>query len=425
LLHSDWKKDLSPYDFKPDYTAGYGGNGFVVPGFLSDGGAIYQLTLRGSGGAYLNNGAGTDLCAYGPDGRRRWVLPQAQYKGIAGMGTVDDLTLTAVFYSAETLMVDADGLGLGGFCEPRQLHYLGYWIDHPNLQLFKMPDGHLHATFGSNADGRHPWFRLDNQESLKQSKQPFRLAETRAGELAAATPKPAPSASRAPSRFQVARLAKPLTIDGDLEKWRQAGVEPQIVIGPSGSFDGPGDCSALVRMAYEGQNLYFQILQFDDVPVFYQLVQGNCVELAINGAGDGGFQFVVYKNAEGNDIVWRNRFFSQLPQIEFDPSHAPRVVKVLPSAEAVTERAALEQLYGTDLSKAKVVVTEFKLPIDKQTYAGSENDIVELGPGKSFWIGFFIDDNDLPYTDVQQLISWPATFGVFSAKEEGAVAVCE
>ena len=52
-------------------------------------------------------------------------------------------------------------------------------------------------------------------------------------------------------------------------------------------------------------------------------------------------------------------------------------------------------------------------------------DVVELGPGKSFWIGFFIDDNDHPFTDVQELIAWPATFGMFSPKEEGAVAVCE
>jgi hypothetical protein len=288
-----------------------------------------------------------------------------------------------------------------------------------------MPDNHIHATYGDNSSGRHPWYRLDNQESLKRTKQPFRLAAESASEVAALEFKPTPPASVPPRQLKIAGLAQPLTIDGDLEKWRKAGVPPQIVVRPSGGFDGPGDCSAIIRMAYEGQNLYFQILQFDDVPMFYQMIYEDNVELAINGAGDGGFQFVVYKDADGQDIIWRNRFFAGLPQVKLDPTHAPRVIKVLPDAKAVPERETLEALYGVDLSQAKVIVTEFKLPIDNVTYAGSEKDIVSLGPGKSFWIGFFIDDNDSPYTDKQELSSWPATFGVFSAKEEGAKVTCE
>ncbi len=417
----DWKKELSPYDFKPDGTSF-----FVVTGTLADGGCVVQSGWRGSGGTGLSNGAGTDLAGYGPDGRRRWVHQLAQHKGIGGMGTADDITLTAVFYSGETIVVDGDGLALGGFCEARQLHYCGYWIDHPNMRLFKMPDGKLHATIGSNADGRHLWCRLDNQESLKKSKQPFRVADDRAKELAALEWKPMPPvASAAQPQIRIPRLAQPMPIDGDLEKWRKAGVQPQIIIGPSGAFDGPGDCSAIIRMAYEGQNLYFQVLQFDDVPLFYQMVQEDCVELALNGAFGNGYQFVVYKDVEGKDIVWRNRFFEGGSQRVIDPGHAPSIVKVLDTAEAVTERQALEGLYGVDLSKAKVVLTEFKIPIDAKTYAPKDGDVFPLGPAKSFWVGFFVDDNDHPYTDVQSLINWPATFGMFSPKEDGALAICE
>jgi hypothetical protein len=339
---------------------------------------------------------------------------------------VEDITLTAVFYSGETIVVDADGLALGGFCEARQLYFCGYWIDHPNLRLFKMPDGKLHATVGSNADGRHPWYRLDNQESLKKSKHPFRLADDRAKELAAMDWKPTPpTAAMAQPQIRIPQLKSPLPIDGDLEKWRKAGVTPQIVIGPSGGFDGPGDCSAIIRMAYEGQNLYFQVLQFDDVPMFYQMVQEDCVELALNGAFGNGYQFVVFKDAEGKDHVWRNRFFEGGSQRAIDPAHAPSIVKVLDTAEAVTERATLEGLYGVDLSKAKVVLTEFKIPIDAKTYDPKKDDVFPLGSGKSFWVGFFVDDNDNPYTDVQSLICWPATFGMFSPKEDGALAICE
>jgi len=428
VLEADWRKELSPYDFRPDFmnTEGAGGNGWVTGAKLSDGGMVIQAWLRNSGGSPGNNGAGTDLIGYAPDGRRRWVHPLARWRGIAGLGTADDITITAVHTTLELLAVDADGLGLGGFCEAPQLYYVGYWIDHPNLRLFKMPDGKLHLTYGDNASGRHPWYRLDNQHSLKKTKQPFTLAADRAAELAALEWKPVAPVTALPApEIRIPKLAQPLPIDGDLEKWRKAGITPQIVIGPGGTFKGPHDNSAIIRVAYEGQNLYCQILQFDDVPVFYELVRGQCVEFSINGASDGGLQFVVYKNPEGRDIIWRNRFFSQIKQIEFDPAHAPRVIKVLDDAKAVPERAALEALYGVDLSNAKVIVTEFKLPLDKTTYAQVENDIPLLGKGNSFWLGFFVDDNDTPYTDVQRMINWPATFGMFSPKEDGAVAVCE
>ena len=57
--------------------------------------------------------------------------------------------------------------------------------------------------------------------------------------------------------------------------------------------------------------------------------------------------------------------------------------------------------------------------------AGAEQDVFPLGPGKSFWIGFFVDDNDTPYTDVQRFLQWPATFGMFNPPEDGARVICE
>jgi hypothetical protein len=432
LFHPDWKKDLSPYDFEPDYlnTKGAGGNGIVAAGLLSDGGSVIQAWLRNSGDSPGNNGAGTDLCGYGPDARRRWVHQLAQWRGIAGLGTVDDISLTAVSSRCEFLAVDADGLGLGGFCEPPQLKYPGYWIDHPNLRLFKMPDGRLHATNGDNCSGRHPWYRLDNQESLKKIKTSFRLPEDRASVLASAEWKPASLTDRPPTpRVHVSHLAQPLPIDGDLEKWRKASVQPSIIIGPSGVMESAGDCSGIIRLAYEGQNLYLQVLQFDDVPTFHQrdlMFKQNSVELAINGAHPNGFQFIVYKNPDGQDMVHRHRFYQHsIPARKIAPEHAPRLVRVLENAEAVTERAALEQLYGEDLSTSKVIVTEFMLPMDKNVWAGAETDAVPLKSGQEFWIGFFLDDNDHLYTDHQEFSVWPATFGMFSPKEDGAIAVCE
>jgi hypothetical protein len=167
------------------------------------------------------------------------------------------------------------------------------------------------------------------------------------------------------------------------------------------------------------------VLQFDDVPTFYAMVYEDCVELAINGACGPGFQFICYKDADGTDHVWRNRFFQGGSQRFIDPQHAPRIVKVLPDARDVPERRLVETLYGEDLSESKVVLTEFKLPIDAVTFAGAEQDVFSLGPGTSFSIGFFIDDSDTPYTDVQRLLQWPATFGMFNPPEDGARAICE
>ena len=68
-------------------------------------------------------------------------------------------------------------------------------------------------------------------------------------------------------QISIPRLAAPFTIDGTLEKWRKAGIQPQILLPPG--EDGAEKGSAMIRLAYEGQNLYVQVLQFDDVPTFH------------------------------------------------------------------------------------------------------------------------------------------------------------
>jgi hypothetical protein len=78
-----------------------------------------------------------------------------------------------------------------------------------------------------------------------------------------------------------------------------------------------------------------------------------------------------------------------------------------------------------DLSACKVIVTEFKLPIDKVTYRGSEASVFPVRSGASFSLGFLICDNDVPGTDVQDLLVWPASYGTFQPKEDGALGVFE
>src|ERR1019366_4386831 len=127
------------------------------------------------------------------------------------------------------------------------------------------------------------------------------------------------------------------------------------------------------------------------------------------------------------DIIQKQRWgLKEVPeQMMLTPALAPRIVKVLDNAREVEERKMIESIYGEDMSDCKVIVYEFKLPINKQTYAGGEEAIFPLEPGKSFWLGFMIDDNEQPGSDVQNVLLWPATYATFVGKELGAIATCE
>ena len=278
------------------------------------------------------------------------------------------------------------------------MHYCGYWIDHPNLQMHRGYDGRAYVTLGDNSSGRHNWYRMSGEDQLIRKRIPCTVSTQLAATLAALPVAPAvQEMTPTQPRVSMPRLAAPFPIDGTLEKWRKAGIAPQIMLPPG--EDGAEKDSAVIRLAYEGQNLYVQVLQFDDVATFHYgeliPVMQDCVEMGINGAGDGGFQFLAYRGPDGKTGIWRNRFFSNLAK-GMDPAHTPCSVTVLPDAGKVSERAELEALWGADLSKSKVIVTEFKLPFDATTYAGAEADIPQLGPGKSFWVGFFVDDSDIP-----------------------------
>ena len=181
----------------------------------------------------------------------------------------------------------------------------------------------------------------------------------------------------------VRKLNEPLPIDGKLAKWRSAGVTPQIVMTPvtGTGIDSPKDASAVIRLAYQGQDLYVQVLRFDDVVSFHQPVAKShlqdTIEMSLNGFFDG-FQFSISNFTDGGEAagpgaaIVRRRFFFNKLEDRTPADHAPRVVEVLPNAKDVEERKLIESIYGQDMSDCKVIVTEFKLPIDKVTYRGAE-----------------------------------------------------
>ena len=138
-----------------------------------------------------------------------------------------------------------------------------------------------------------------------------------------------------------------------------------------------------------------------------------------------GFKFDVTQTADAGTIIIRQRFFEKSFDLLIPPAQAPRIVKVLPDATDVPERSLIETIYGIDLARSPVVVTEFKLPIDANTYKGDPGALFPLKPGQSFRFGMLINDNDEPGTDIQNYLVWPATYGNFNPVDDSAIAVLD
>jgi len=418
---------ISPYTGKPD---SFGIASLYEIDDTNMGALLNLPTAPGRTGLF--NGAGTDMAGFDAGGNLRWLHPLAIHKGLYNFQALGPVYCSGVGQTSEVVCVDRDGLGLGTFGQSAISHYSGYWLDHPGaLQTWQGQDGKYYLLIADNYHGMHHWYRLGNQDNIVRTVTPVTVSTAQAAVLAAL---PAPDPGLATERpatpvVMLPRLQAPLPIDGDLEKWRTAGITPNIIITPDTAvdgIDGPLDASAVIRMAYQGTDLYVQILRFDENPVFFQPVSRHymqdCVEMCINGFGPG-FKFDISKTIDAGDMIIRERFFYTKLAKLLTADHAPRMVKILDSARDVSERGMIESVYGVDLSADKVIVTEFKLPMDAVTYEGAEGDVPKMTPGSSFWLGFMIDDNNQPGADLQNLMVWPATYGTFNPPEDGAKAI--
>lgn len=380
----------------------------------------------------LFNGAGTDMAGFDISGNMRWMHPLAIHKGLYNFQAIGPVYLSGVGQTSEIVCVDKDGLGLGTFGQSAVSNYTGYWLDHPGaVQAWQGQDGQYYLLIADNYHGMHHWYQMSNQDKIIRNTLIITISDMQAKSLAD-LPSPDPKlASQRPATPNVIlpRLKEALPIDGDLEKWRKAGISPNIIITPDTAvdgIDGPLDASAVIRMAYHGKDLYVQILRFDNNPVFFQPVSRHylqpCVEMCINGFGPG-FKFDISKTTDAGDMIIRQRFYFTKLERLLSNQNAPRIIKLLDNAKDVSEREMIESVYGVDLSVDKVIVTEFKLPMDTITYEGAEADVPSMKPGSSFWLGFMIDDNNQPGADLQNLMVWPATYGTFNPPEDGAKAI--
>ena len=208
--------------------------------------------------------------------RAALVLPTGRIRRYPGIGDLNGIYIEGVCTNPQIIAVNEDGLGLGTAGLPASINYDGFWIDYENaIHGYIGVDGHRYAIIGDNIKGCGHWFRLEHDDQIITTKQPVILSADSATRLKALpVKKPQKIALRPPTPvIHIPKLTTPLPIDGDMEKWRTAGITPQVVITPetaSGGITGPRDCSAVIRLAYEGNNLYIQVLRFDNVVTFRQ-----------------------------------------------------------------------------------------------------------------------------------------------------------
>ena len=418
---------ISPYNFEK-----FQADGMIGGKPDGEGGMIGIRTVPGSPNTALLNTGGTDVIAIGAGGQVRWVKDMAEYGYVNNIVTQNGVFVAGIGTTTELAAFNRDGLGLGSFCWPERANWTGLWYDHTTAVMsYKGQDGRFYFTTTDYIQNANQWFRLESN-NVRESRTPLVLDEATARRLAA-LPAFDPKASAvkpATPMVRIPHLAQELPIDGDLVKWRTAGIEPRIIITPDtavGVKGGPKEASAVIRLAYRDGALYGQILRFCQVvvldhPVSRAFLQ-DTVEMAINGFIEG-FKFNITKTSDEGDVIQRQSWYGT-PETRLTPASAPRMVKVLDNARDVEERHMIEAIYGEDMSDCKVIIYEFKLPIDKETYKGGEDRIFSLEPGKSFWLGFMIDDNDQPGADIQNFLLWPATYATFVPKELGAIATCE
>ncbi len=413
------------------------GNGTLeIPG-----GWVYMPLMRTSPASVgdIVNGSGTDLIGTDAAGHLRWFRPLTEAGPIIGLCAMQGLVVVGGCGECEFYTMDTDGLATGNFALPLAAHYRFGCMDHPNVvQPFVGNDGQHYFLVGDYMSNSANWFALRNTDSIKKTVIPLRISAERTEGLRVQPLVVAGTAVNKSPRFIVRKLSAPLPIDGTLAKWR--GITPQIIITPdvaSSGITGPLDCSAVIRLAYEGDNLYVQALVFDDKVVMYQpeklFYKQDALEMSINGYAMGGFKYNLTRVRDQGDYLFRDRWFSDKLCIPLDAKLAPRKILVLDNAEDVEERKLIENIYGIDLSASPVIVYEFKLPM-QQVYnkdqifnkdAGLPENLVEMKSGASIRIGFMIDDSDQPGADVQKTISWPATYGTWAPLELHAEAVLE
>ncbi len=187
-------------------------------------------------GTGLSNSGCVDVARFRKDGSLRWYLPLNDFGPIQGVNQVTPgFILTCWGHQAEWIGMDDDGLSLGHLGFPAEGKWGGYWLDHPDhWRLFQGNDHHLHIMAGDYSNSGCHWLSLRNYDNYRKKAFSFTVSDARAAALAALPPVTTfLQATSEKPHCVVKKLPAPMPIDGDLEKWRQLGWAPQIIVTPA------------------------------------------------------------------------------------------------------------------------------------------------------------------------------------------------
>ncbi len=427
----------SPYDFKTQETVSLAEDWT----YFDDGSFTSAITTKTGAGPDLctEHANATSLAGFDAGGRLRWLNalnPVGLKMGFYGITTIGGVTLAGRGAICEYESMDRDGLGTGVLGLPAEFGWSGMWLDnHRQTQGFTTRDGQPYLIIGDYCSQAYHLLSLKGYDRIVRQSLPVAIGPTLASALQAESAKPVATWPVPPPPSVVIKALKaPLPVDGDPEKWRRAGISPQIIITPdTGGGKDPRDNSAIIRLGYYKDRLYVHVIKFDDVVTMHEplskFFMHDTVEMTIN-TYPSGFKYNVTRTSDHGEVVWRDTWRANwAPQLKLNqllpPDVAPRVIKVLDNAKTIEDRKLIEAAYGIDMSACKVMLVEFVVPRSAMTPMELPGSEVQFASGKTFRLGFMIDDNDLPGSDSWQNIVWPVTFGIFEREEKSATAVFE
>jgi DNA-binding beta-propeller fold protein YncE len=414
---------VSPYDFKTSEAISIAEDMFLEP----DGSFAAVITTKSGPGPDMctEHANGTSMAGFDAGGRLRWLSPMNPYglkMGFYGITTIGGITFAGRGAICEFETMDHDGLGTGVLGMPKEFGWGGMWLDnHRQTQGFTGNDGKPYLVVGDYAAQTYHWLKLKGWDKMTRKSTRVKVSASLAETLAKAEPVPVPVwPVPAPPRVTLKKLSAPLAIDGDPAKWRSLGIQPLVAIS-----DAPASNSCVLRMAYEGENIYVQAIKFDDLLTFHQSEPGkhylqDGIEFSVNTFMEG-WKYNITKLVGTGDAILRDRWGGGKL---IDATVAPRAIRTYDTAEAFPERKMIEAATGLDLRQRKVLVAEFKLTKDALAGLPANRQVV-FGSGKTFLFGFMINDNDTPGADTLNPLVWPVTYGTFERDDRYATAVFE
>ncbi len=429
------KEYLSPYDFTTKESART-----LEEAVLDARGTLVAGTgLKGSAGPDLctEHGGVTDILGLAPDGHVRWLNPlnpKGLKAGFFGLHNLRDVTFAGRGAECEFETMDADGLGTGVLGTPVAMGWTGMWLDNSRQSYgFVGNDGKAHMVLGDYSAQAYHWLTVTGMDRIRKHGQAVSVSPALAQSLAAAPAQPVRHWPVPPvPPLVIPKLAAPLAMDGDPAKWR--GIKPLLITPElAGKAIGPENNSAVIRLAWQGNDLYVQVIKFDDKIVLFQSDPGkhylqDGIEFAINSYPEG-FKFNLTL-IDGKPAVFRDTWRAGWGQPQLNallaPEVAPRSMRILDDTAAVAEeRKLIEAATGADLSKAKAMVIEAKIPQSAMTPMSRPEQEVVFASGKGFRLGIMLNDNDVSGWDALNPVVWPSTYGTFERPDRLAPAVFE